>query len=108
MTHAHPSITFRLDALLILGDGRLADAPKQTPAKLDTKVDVKLDYLLDLPPDYDKKDSWPLLIFLHGAGKRGSDLELVKKHGPPKLIEAGKSFPFVVISPSVPRIVGGR
>jgi len=31
----------------------------------------------------------PLLIFLHGAGERGDNLELVKKHGPPKLIEAG-------------------
>jgi hypothetical protein len=46
----------------------------------------------------DRSQNWPLLLFLHGVGERGSDLELVKINGPPKLIEAGKKFPFVVIS----------
>ena len=50
-----------------------------------------------------QKDSWPLMLFLHGAGERGDDLELVKKHGPPKLIEAGKDFPFIVVSPQCPQ-----
>lgn len=75
------------------------DAPKQSAARLDTQLNVKLDYLVYLPADYDKKDSWPLLLFLHGAGERGDELELVKKHGLPKLIEQGKSFPFIVVSP---------
>jgi predicted peptidase len=44
-----------------------------------------------------------LLIFLHGSGERGNDLNLVKKHGPPKLIEEGKQFPFIVVSPQAPR-----
>jgi predicted peptidase len=60
-------------------------------------------YLLYLPKDYRQKDSWPLLLFLHGAGERGDDLQLVKKHGPPKLIEAGKQFPFLVVSPQCPQ-----
>ena len=30
-----------------------------------------MDYLLYLPKDYAEKDSWPLLLFLHGAGERG-------------------------------------
>jgi predicted peptidase len=38
------------------------------------------------------------VIFLHGAGERGSDLELIKKHGPPKLIAAGQKFPAVIAS----------
>ena len=59
-------------------------------------------YLLYLPKDYDQKESWPLLVFLHGAGERGDNLDLVKKHGPPKLIEAGKQFPFIVLSPQCP------
>jgi predicted peptidase len=42
------------------------------------------------------------LFFLHGAGERGDDLDLVKVHGPPKLIEAGQSFPFIIVSPQVP------
>ena len=76
---------------------------KQQAQKLDKAVPVKLDYLLYLPKDYDQKDSWPLMLFLHGAGERGDNLDLVKVHGPPKLIEEGKSFPFIVVSPQCPR-----
>ncbi len=76
-----------------------ADAPRQTAAMLDTQVRVKLNYLLYLPADYDKQAQWPLMLFLHGAGERGDDLALVKRHGPPKLIDQGKSFPFIVVSP---------
>ena len=71
----------------------------QRPAQLDTQIALQMNYLLYLPADYEKQDSWPLLLFLHGAGERGSDLDKVKIHGPPKLIEQGKSFPFIVVSP---------
>ena len=40
---------------------------------------------------------------MHGSGERGNDLDLVKKHGPPKLIEEGKQFPFIVVSPQAAR-----
>ena len=43
------------------------------------------------------------MIFLHGAGERGDDLNRVKVHGPPKLVEQGKKLPFIVISPQCPR-----
>lgn len=76
-----------------------AGEPKQVAAKLEKQVPIELDYLLYLPDDYDQKDAWPLVVFLHGAGERGDDLEQVKKHGPPKLIEQGKSFPAIVVSP---------
>jgi len=74
----------------------------QKPCELDRTIKVQMKYLLALPKDYDQKDSWPLLLFLHGAGERGNNLELVKKHGPPKLIEAGQQFPFIVVSPQCP------
>lgn len=62
-----------------------------------------VNYLLYLPEGYSLKDKeWPLLLFLHGSGERGADLELVKRHGPPKLIEEGKRFPFIVVSPQCP------
>src|SRR5205823_1518709 len=67
-------------------------------------VTVKFNYLLYLPPTYPvEQKEWPLLVFLHGSGERGNDLNLVKKHGPPKLIEEGKQFPFIVVSPQAPR-----
>jgi len=75
---------------------------RQTAQQFRKTIEVKLDYLLYLPKDYDSKESWPLVVFLHGAGERGSDLELVKKHGPPKLVEGGKDFPFILVSPQCP------
>lgn len=65
---------------------------------------VGLRYLLYLPKGYggSAEQKWPLMLFLHGAGERGSDIELVKKHGPPKLAEQGKDFPFIVVSPQCP------
>jgi predicted peptidase len=76
-----------------------ADRPKQVAAKFEKQIPVELDYLLYLPPDYEAKDAWPLVVFLHGAGERGDNLDRVKVHGPPKLIEKGKDFPAIVVSP---------
>ena len=65
---------------------------------------VKLDYLLYLPQGYraDGSHQWPLVLFLHGAGERGSDLNLVKRHGIPKLAEEGNHLPFIALSPQCP------
>jgi len=60
-------------------------------------------YLKYLPDGYNGKKKFPLLLFLHGAGERGDNLELVTKHGPPKLIKNGKKFPFIVVSPQCPK-----
>ena len=64
-------------------------------------------YLKYQPEGYDGKKKFPLLLFLHGAGERGDNLDLVTVHGPPKLIKKGKEFPFIVISPQCPREAGG-
>ncbi len=61
-------------------------------------------YLLSLPEGYeaDAARQWPLIVFLHGAGERGDDLELLNKHGPPKLIAQGRELGAIVASPQVP------
>ncbi len=61
----------------------------------------QINYLVALPEGYDKDSTiqWPLVIFLHGSGERGNDLEKVKKNGPPKLVDQGKKFPFILVSP---------
>lgn len=64
----------------------------------------KLGYLLFLPKDYDKDErQWPVMLFLHGSGERGDDLNLVKVHGPPKLVESRPDFPFIAVSPQCPK-----
>ncbi len=68
-----------------------------------TSSPEKYEYLLYLPEGYAEQEaSWPLLLFLHGAGERGDSLDLVNVHGPPKLIEQGQGFPFIVVSPQCP------
>jgi predicted peptidase len=63
-------------------------------------VEAKLKYLLSLPADYNSsKKAWPLVLFLHGSGESGTDLEKVKIHGPPKIVEAKGPFPFILVSP---------
>ncbi len=65
----------------------------------------QLNYLLFLPQGYgeDPARKWPLLIFLHGGGQCGDNLELLKEHGPPKLVEERPDdFPFIVASPQSP------
>lgn len=70
--------------------------------KTNFEQQVSINYLLYLPKNYNGKDKYPLMMFLHGSGERGNNLELVKKHGPPKLIDQGKDFPFIVVSPQCP------
>ena len=61
--------------------------------------ETTIHYWLYLPKSHDGKTKLPLLLFLHGAGERGDDLEVVKKHGPPKLCEGQADWPFITVSP---------
>lgn len=64
---------------------------------------VSYDYLLYLPEGYAEGDrAWPLVIFLHGAGERGKNLEQVKVHGPPKHIANGEDYPAIMVAPQCP------
>lgn len=100
-------------ALLLIGAAMLCSttaqaqdaapaAGEQKPAHLDVQIRYQTDYLLYLPKDYDQQEKWPLMLFLHGAGERGTELDKVKVHGPPKLAAAGKEFPFIIVSPQCP------
>ncbi len=79
---------------------------EQTARRLDRQcaISASMDYLLYLPSNYaaSPTEQFPLLLFLHGAGERGSDLERVKHHGPPRLASEGRQFPFIIASPQCP------
>lgn len=78
----------------------------QTPQHFEKRISrtAELNYLLFLPEGYRKTgtNKWPLMLFLHGAGERGTNLEAVTVHGPPKLVKTKKDFPFVLVSPQCP------
>ena len=65
--------------------------------------EISIRYLLFLPKSYEKKKLWPFMLFLHGAGERGNDLNEIKKWGPPKRVTEKADFPFVLISPQCPK-----
>ena len=81
-------------------------SPGQNPQsfKKEIRKTVRINYLIYLPDEYHiSGKSWPLMLFLHGAGERGNDLEKIKVHGPPMLIaKKGKKFPFIIVSPQCP------
>jgi len=71
---------------------------------LDDTRKEEMQYWFFLPKDYEANagKSWPLLLFLHGAGERGDDIEKVTVHGPPKLLKDAAyrdQCPFIVVSP---------
>jgi len=107
-------VLFTALAWLLLGQSLLAEekatAGKQTAHEFtfetgsgDDAKEVTIRYWLFLPQNYQKEQPVPLMLFLHGAGERGEDLELVKKWGPPKLVEKDTKFPFLVVSPQCPK-----
>ncbi|HEY0548897.1 MAG TPA: prolyl oligopeptidase family serine peptidase [Verrucomicrobiae bacterium] len=64
---------------------------------------VKLGYQFYLPAGYKSSgEKWPLLMFLHGVGERGTNLTKITVHGPPKLLKRGTNLPFIVVSPQCP------
>lgn len=76
---------------------------------------VGYEYLLALPAGYATAPNaqWPVILFLHGSGERGTDPWLVAKHGPPKLIRgevpppppgAGGEVPAVPVETAAARV----
>ncbi len=108
MRHATPLLTTLALAGLAVGttvpapaapDSHINQMAKQFQIKKAQKLQAK--YLLFLPQDYKNKPAqrWPLILFLHGAGERGTDISKVATHGPPKHVATHPDFPFIVVSP---------
>ena len=67
-------------------------------------------YQLFLPRGYgaDPGQRWPLVIFLHGSGERGADIEAVKRNGPPRIVAAHPGSPFILVSPQLEDVPNNR
>lgn len=63
-----------------------------------------LPYRILYPEQYDKSKKYPLILFLHGAGERGSDNEKQLIHGGTLFIADSnhKKFPSFVVIPQCP------
>ena len=93
-------ITLRAAVLLLCLSSTVSFA-QQTARSFNLAGDKIKGYLEYLPSGYaNSNKKYPILIFFHGSGERGlgtpSDLNKVKKHGPPKKIEEGHPMEFMV------------
>jgi lysophospholipase L1-like esterase len=63
----------------------------------------KIPYYLYLPDSYysDQSTKFPIVLFLHGKGEKGKDLNLLKNQGLPKNIQNGTNYPFALIAPQL-------
>jgi predicted peptidase len=86
----------------------LPSAPGDYRLKYKTHIgdrEVDLPYALHFPPDYNKdlRAKYPMLVFFHGLGERGTDLNGVYALGPLPLLNSNPtlaaSFPFIVLCP---------
>ena len=95
--------TIILSSLAMLA---LADDPapgKQVEQKVDLGDDHSYDFLLYLPEDYEPTKPHAFMLFLHGRGESNGPLSIVKKWGPPRLVDGGQKLPYIIASPQCPR-----
>ena len=97
--------------LVALGLGVLSACSTMTPLPQSSSRTMaaevagqRLSYLASVPQAaLAPGEGWPLLLFLHGVGECGEDLELVRVHGPPKLVgEIPELSHCVLITPQCP------
>jgi predicted peptidase len=99
-------ITVVLLVLPLSASARASDSAPPPPQMVEhfqfkQTQDVQVNYLLFLPKGYEPKaqKQWPLILFLHGAGERGTNIWKVATHGPPKQVASQPAFQFIVVSP---------
>lgn len=59
-------------------------------------------YLVVTPKGYSAEKQYPLLIFLHGRGEQGDDIQLLKFHGPYKMVEK-LGLEVIIVAPQSPQ-----
>ena len=71
----------KITALLAFGFISQAYAQEiKAEFKKEVKVEKNISYVFDYPQN--AKGNVPLIVFLHGSGERGTNLEMVKAHSP--------------------------
>ncbi len=78
---------------------------KRVLADAQNKLPGGLPYRLFVPKNYDAAKKYPLIVYLHGAGERGTENEShIAKNGAPKLVsdEVQIKTPCFVLAPQCP------
>lgn len=62
-----------------------------------------LNYRILFPKDFSEEKEYPVVLFLHGAGERGSDNQSQLTHGGELFMKNQEEFPGIVIFPQAPK-----
>ncbi len=65
------------------------------------KPSFSLQYILAKPADLQQGEKLPLVVFLHGAGERGTDINDIKCLGIPKYLEEGLPVRAIILAPQL-------
>ncbi|MCL4691750.1 MAG: dienelactone hydrolase family protein [Candidatus Hydrogenedentes bacterium] len=94
-------------AILVTGcatTGGSSDIPKGFITKTMDVGGVSRAYVVYVPEDYTPAKEWPLVVFLHGMGERGSDGLIQSEVGIGTAIRRHEDwFPCIVVMPQCPK-----
>lgn len=113
------AIPVMLGATLVLGAAGCRSQPIRDEAAAGHQVvhrfsqpeerTLETSYLLFLPEGYGRNpdEAWPLIVYLHGGGGRGTDPERLRVYPLVERLDREPDFPFVVVTPQCPPGPGG-
>ena len=84
-----------LYALLLSSFISFSQSDKVGNIKTEIVVKKEFNYILHVPKN--TKDKKPLVVFLHGSGEKGADIEKVKIHGPLKYLKNHELDGYVLV-----------
>ena len=65
------------------------------------KPSFSLQYILAKPADLQPEEKLPFVVFMHGAGARGTDIQDIKRLGIPKYLDKGLPIRAIVLAPQL-------
>jgi len=100
-------LTYLKKSLLQTNDEVVVDPTDITPTPTASPVKRSLTaqqlgsmkYWLYIPNGYTKDKKWPLVVWLHGGGEFGNNLNALLGSGLPKILQQGTDYEAVVIAP---------
>ena len=79
----------------------MAQSSYQSYTFIESTTGRKMKYWLYIPDNLTKRTFVPLMIYLHGDGSRGDNINLVNNYAYPKYIKNGEKYPFMMIAPQI-------